>query len=397
LLVGFAEYIGAELDFDKFIISLVQHRGNTAPKILSPNKNIKVVSQILDKRNRDEEGNPLISYTCTPIETDLNLGDEVLLIQKTLGIQERLRIVKIVTNPYDKADVAVEIANQIDTLEDEFYRIETSTVIKGKLYNNCSISAENGFMSVRSDGRAKMVANSTEGFSLFSGEISGSLARNFFVDTNGKIIAKKIEIDGSGTFAGDLIAAGGTFAGSITIGSGNDVFKANGSEGIWLGKADFDDAPFSVDLDGNLIAYNGKFVDGSISGSKFYGSNENSAYIKIGAGGQSNLGDFQLFRGSPGGNYPVFKIYDAISIIGLHAGTGSASPAAFLTTNGANTDAYGMWRFRGDGIGFFGATPVTQQTATLIPTPSTATAHDCAVKINGILEKLCLYGLFDIS
>jgi len=40
---------------------------------------------------------------------------------------------------------------------------------------------------------------------------------------------------------------------AIKIGSGDRAFKADES-GIWLGANKFEDAPFSVDLDGNVIA-----------------------------------------------------------------------------------------------------------------------------------------------
>ena len=41
--------------------------------------------------------------------------------------------------------------------------------------------------------------------------------------------------------------------GSIKIGSGAKAFKADES-GIWLGGNKFADAPFSVDMDGNIVA-----------------------------------------------------------------------------------------------------------------------------------------------
>ncbi len=204
LLREFASYINAELHFNKFTVSLVQHRGNTSPGILSPNKNIKIMSQIYDKTNTDSEGNPLVSYTCTPVNIDLSLGDEVLLVQKELGIQEQLRIVSLATNPYNDLDKNIEISNQVGRLEDDIYRIETSTVIKGKSYNSCSISAENGFVATRGDGLTKSVVNATDGFSIYSGIDVDSLAKNFYVNMQGKIIANGIEINGDGTFSGNI-------------------------------------------------------------------------------------------------------------------------------------------------------------------------------------------------
>ncbi len=55
-----------------------------------------------------------------------------------------------------------------------------------------------------------------------------------------------------GTFSGTV--SGGSFVGgTITIGSGNSVFKAD-SNGIWAGNASFASAPFSVNMAGHLKA-----------------------------------------------------------------------------------------------------------------------------------------------
>ncbi len=67
-----------------------------------------------------------------------------------------------------------------------------------------------------------------------------------------------LSINGSGTFSGALSAASGTFTGAlsggtISIGSGNSIFKAD-SNGIYLGNASFNSAPFRVYLDGSLYA-----------------------------------------------------------------------------------------------------------------------------------------------
>lgn len=59
-------------------------------------------------------------------------------------------------------------------------------------------------------------------------------------------------IDGEGVTA-SKIKAGDMFGVNLTIGSGNAVFKAN-SSGISLGNATFANAPFKVDMNGNLNA-----------------------------------------------------------------------------------------------------------------------------------------------
>jgi hypothetical protein len=59
-------------------------------------------------------------------------------------------------------------------------------------------------------------------------------------------------IDGEGVTA-SKIKAGEMNSVNLTIGSGNNVFRANGS-GISLGNATFANAPFRVDMSGNMVA-----------------------------------------------------------------------------------------------------------------------------------------------
>src|SRR5690606_9102234 len=78
-----------------------------------------------------------------------------------------------------------------------------------------------------------------------------------------------------GTFTGTLEGLDGTFTGTIqggsfvggniTIGSGNNVFRA-GSQGIWAGNENFSSAPFRVNMQGQLVATNAN-VSGTISAS----------------------------------------------------------------------------------------------------------------------------------
>ncbi|KKQ46616.1 MAG: Phage minor structural protein, partial [Candidatus Moranbacteria bacterium GW2011_GWD2_37_9] len=83
-----------------------------------------------------------------------------------------------------------------------------------------------------------------------SGEIT------YYVDSNGNLVVER-----------------GTFKGSITIGTGNDVFKA-GNEGIWLGHAEYALAPFRVSKDGTAVATNLTAVGGIIKGGSFRNADE---------------------------------------------------------------------------------------------------------------------------
>jgi hypothetical protein len=101
-----------------------------------------------------------------------------------------------------------------------------------------------------------------------------------------------------GTFSGDLSAAGGTFSGqlsggTISIGSGNSIFKAD-SSGIYLGNSTFSSAPFRVTPQGSLVASNANITgtinatSGNISGDLITGGTISGTSIDI------NNGAFQV-------------------------------------------------------------------------------------------------------
>lgn len=84
-----------------------------------------------------------------------------------------------------------------------------------------------------------------------------------------------LSIVGGGTFSGALSAATGTFTGAlsggtISIGSGDSIFKAD-SNGIYLGNATFASAPFRVTPGGALTATSAT-ISGTISSSTITGN-----------------------------------------------------------------------------------------------------------------------------
>jgi hypothetical protein len=249
LLMEFVAHLGGEVDFNKFTISIVVHRGSTTRKLLTKGKNIKVISKIYDKRQTDESGNALVAYSCEPIQmekTKLALGDEVLLIQQDLGIQELQRIVKYSYNPYNNIEANIELANFIDTLETQMYRMEMKTVIKDKLYYGSRIGPEIGFECVRSDKKARSVFNA-DNLVMQSGDGNGNYVDKLYFNP----LEEEYIFDGtiyaaSGVFSGDVTAAtitGGSITGS-TISIGDD-----GLEGY----------NFTVDMSGHMIAKSGTF------------------------------------------------------------------------------------------------------------------------------------------
>ncbi len=108
------------------------------------------------------------------------------------------------------------------------------------------------------------------------------------------ILAKKLGVikftitdSGDATFAGELVAAtgtlgtitAGTFQGvTLSIGSGNSIFKATAS-GIQLGHNTFSSAPFRVDMSGNLTATSATITGALTTGA---GSALNLDYVNAG-------------------------------------------------------------------------------------------------------------------
>ncbi|MDF2591403.1 MAG: phage minor structural protein [Clostridia bacterium] len=249
ILMEFIAQLGGEADFNKFEISIVAHRGNTTRKLLTKGKNIKVVSKVYDKRQADEAGNALVAYACEPIQlenTKFALGDEALLIQKDLGIQQQLRIVKISYNPYNNLEASIELANFIDTIETQMYRMETKTVIKDKLYYGSRIGPEFGFECVRSDKLARSIYNA-DTIAMQAGDGLGSYVdKLYFNPLEGEFVFDGTIYAASGVFSGDVTAA--TITGGSIMGSTIDIGE-DGSGGY----------NFSVDVAGHMNAKTGTF------------------------------------------------------------------------------------------------------------------------------------------
>jgi uncharacterized repeat protein (TIGR02059 family) len=164
MLSEFTALLGGELDFNKFTISILQHRGSTTPKNITEGRNFSIIGVSFNKRQKDASGNPLVAYTCKLIKPmEISLGDVVTMQYGTLGIDTSLRVVSITTNPYNNEDVEFEIGNFNPTLENDTYRIETTTVTKDKLYNGTRIGPTYGFESVLSNKKARSYFNSTGG------------------------------------------------------------------------------------------------------------------------------------------------------------------------------------------------------------------------------------------
>ena len=205
LLMDFVAYLGGEAYFNKFEVSILTFRGSRTTKRLIKGKNLNVVEKTVNKRQKDKAGNHLISYKCKliylPGDT-YSLGDDVVLIQNDLGINEALRVVSVEYNPYEDKDVTLGISNYNNSLADSLYRIETSTVAKDTLYNGCRIGPEYGFEAVLSDNMARSFFNSTA-FKMQKGDGTGS---------NWVDVLYFDPVTGTYKFVGDIVMSEGSIS-----------------------------------------------------------------------------------------------------------------------------------------------------------------------------------------
>jgi hypothetical protein len=148
----------------------------------------------------------------------------------------------------------------------------------------------------------------------------------------------------SGTFAGSLDAASGTFAGALSggtieIGTGNNVFKAD-ANGIYLGNTTFASAPFRVTPAGVLTA-----TGASITGAITADSLALNGAMSLGASGSINLnGNFLVdssgFMSANGANIAGTITATAGTVGGISIANNqinSANNAFIVTDAGALT------------------------------------------------------------
>lgn len=169
ILLEFASYIGAEIKYDKFNISLLQRLGSITGKEFKIGKDIIGIRKFVDARE-NVNGIPKLAYDIDVVELktlpefgqfeEFGLGDTVKVIDPDLEINTEVRIVSYEYNPLEKINSKVEIQNFFSTLADDIFRIQRDTLAKGKLYHGIRISPDMGFEAIRSDEKARAWFNS---------------------------------------------------------------------------------------------------------------------------------------------------------------------------------------------------------------------------------------------
>ena len=156
--------------------------------------------------------------------------------------------------------------------------------------------------------------------------ISGSAAPFIIYGTDGT--TKLLEYIASGTVGTLAIKGSGTFTGDLSIGTGEDVFKAEPATGIWLGKSTYSGAPFSVSKNGYLTSAYGEIGGWELGASYLQNS---TGTLKINSGSSP-----AIFLGSASGAH--FRLSpDSIT----HYDGGSASGKFSLTASNGNISLKG--------------------------------------------------------
>ena len=208
LLMEYVAYLKGEISFYRFEVSILQHRGRPGVHPLIKDKDVKVLSKTVNKREKDENGNPTISYAVSPInldDTPYELGDNVRLIQRRIGVNEDLRVTSVNYDPYNKHDITYTFANYENGLESEIFRINRETLIKDKVYNGIRISPEVGFEAVLSNKLARAYFGADQ-MAFQTGDGTGENWYNklyYILDT----ISGNAEMYFGGKFTADAIAA----------------------------------------------------------------------------------------------------------------------------------------------------------------------------------------------
>lgn len=203
-----ANKLGAEIDYNGFMIDLKATVGQDRGFEARFGKNIKGIKKIIDKRNG------LTYYSVDIIELKnhpafaqfaalevIEDGDTIRIIDEILGLDVENKVIKRTYNPIKSINTSLEIANSIELLTDSVTKIQRDTVAKNKLYHGIRISPDNGFESIRSDNMARGIFNS-DTFALQTGDGTGEnwINKIYFDPASGKYIF-------DGTLSANIISA----------------------------------------------------------------------------------------------------------------------------------------------------------------------------------------------
>ena len=121
LLIKFIDWIDGELDYDGMDIIIRQHRGSDTPKVYTVGKDIKTIVKSVNKRQLDNDNNPLVSYNLDLAKNDgVSLGDFIIINNASLDINILLRIVSIGYDPYNPNNITIDVGRSVPDSTDDY-------------------------------------------------------------------------------------------------------------------------------------------------------------------------------------------------------------------------------------------------------------------------------------
>jgi hypothetical protein len=169
--------------------------------------------------------------------------------------------------------------------------ITTGTVINGAVtlssgttLTTLESNAANGnsafnALGTKLDKQSTYILGTAAGTNQISLKTSGYDAGSGIIITDTGILAKNggtntfaIDTNGNATFKGDITGSSGNFIGTLSVGSGNTIFRVDSAGNIWSGNAAFASAPFRVTNAGALTATSATITGTLSAGSVIVGS-----------------------------------------------------------------------------------------------------------------------------
>ena len=272
-----------------------------------------------------KEGNTTTALTSSQFNTEYGrtpLNDDILVMVNTSASPKVSKAYKWngsafveITN-FTTGDLVVDgtlagskiIAGDIsaDRVDSNFVSTLNLLTTSATITNNITIGTGNNVFKAET-GVGIQLGNATFGSAPFRVTEGGALTAT------------------NATITGEVNATSGTFNGSIAIGSGNSIFKAD-SNGIYLGNATFSSAPFRVTPAGDVTATSAT-ITGTLTLTNIDGTTVTYTGGTLGVGtiGSGNLGDSAIF--------PATLRYERTN------STSAPSNSEFNTTFGRNPKA----------------------------------------------------------
>ena len=125
-ILNFCESRGWDVLFSQYGVSVLAHRGCTAPKTLVQ-RNALFVTKSIDKENGTR------GYTCALREpTDIAIGDIVHFQFNELGIDENVRVVGLTKEPFTSKEISLSVETDTAGLENQWAGLSSDVSEQGE-------------------------------------------------------------------------------------------------------------------------------------------------------------------------------------------------------------------------------------------------------------------------